>query len=529
MVKNVLTIVFTLAALAVAADDLRVSVRYVSADHVYVDKGRAAGLQVGDTLKIESTARHGVVLLEVLFVADHSASCGFLGEPVLLRKGETAVRVGTRQSTQQESTADTLMSEKAKPVPPPLTQKTVASKSLKTMRLRGTATAGLSSYRDNSRTLNEPDFGLRINAQDLLDGKMHFRLRWRSRYYLRDGYSAGLPEDEWRHRLYEASLEYQPVTSTRIRAGRILAGSFSAAGFLDGVLLSQSLSENWSAGLYAGSQPDYRDNSLDTDTRKGGLFAAYKKEFSAGRRFEHTLAIAASYHLGEIDREMLFTRNSFYTSRWSLYQMLEVDYNRAWRMEKSGTTFTLSSLYLSARYSFNADLSAGLSYDTRRSYYTWQTRSLADSLFDDAARSGWRADVQWRPLRKLHIGLRGGWRERASDNAAKFASARVSARRIWKGVGAAFDLQVFDNAFSEGYYPGVTFYWDINAGWQVSGGYTIYNYKLKQAADYTRQERWQFSVLANLTQRLYWSGWLQQQNGAGPAAIWLNSGLGYRL
>jgi len=51
---------------------------------------------------------------------------------------------------------------------------------------------------------------------------------------------------------------------------------------------------------------------------------------------------------------------------------------------------SLSSLYADGRYRLTKWLTAGLSYDNRKNYWTYETRSTVDSLFDYHVRQGIR-------------------------------------------------------------------------------------------------------------------------------------------
>lgn len=65
------------------------NVRYRSADTVYLEGGRSAGLSVGDRLEI---VRDGEVVarIEIVFVSDHSSSCKVLMEQQPIETGDLA-------------------------------------------------------------------------------------------------------------------------------------------------------------------------------------------------------------------------------------------------------------------------------------------------------------------------------------------------------------------------------------------------------------------------------------------------------
>jgi len=71
----------------------RIAVRYLSADHVYLDAGLAEGVAVGDTLTVARDGR-AIATLVVVHAADHSASCTvvFAAEPVRAGDAVAAAR-----------------------------------------------------------------------------------------------------------------------------------------------------------------------------------------------------------------------------------------------------------------------------------------------------------------------------------------------------------------------------------------------------------------------------------------------------
>ena len=78
------------ASVALAEDGSAIfNVRYRSADTVYLEGGRAAGLSMGDRLEI---VRDGEVVarIEVVHVSEHSSSCKILMEQQTIETGDRA-------------------------------------------------------------------------------------------------------------------------------------------------------------------------------------------------------------------------------------------------------------------------------------------------------------------------------------------------------------------------------------------------------------------------------------------------------
>ncbi|MCB0295568.1 MAG: hypothetical protein KDG51_10115, partial [Calditrichaeota bacterium] len=81
----------------------------------------------------------------------------------------------------------------------------------------------------------------------------------------------------------------------------------------------------------------------------------------------------------------------------------------------------LSNLFISGRYQVSQPLTLGLTFDNRQNYWTYEIQSLADSLFDDALRTGLRANLSLRLPGNTNLFANGGFRKRESDKEATYS------------------------------------------------------------------------------------------------------------
>jgi len=65
-------------------------IKYISANHVYLDGGIDDGISTGDTLKVLNKTKISA-LLKVIYVSAHSASCEVINSRVTLKTGMSAV------------------------------------------------------------------------------------------------------------------------------------------------------------------------------------------------------------------------------------------------------------------------------------------------------------------------------------------------------------------------------------------------------------------------------------------------------
>ncbi len=87
-----LTLALALVSVALAAAGPSYKVRYRTPTNVYLDAGRAAGLAVGDRLRVMD-AQTVVAELEVVYAAEQSASCKVVSETRPVRVGDVVVPV----------------------------------------------------------------------------------------------------------------------------------------------------------------------------------------------------------------------------------------------------------------------------------------------------------------------------------------------------------------------------------------------------------------------------------------------------
>ncbi len=387
-----------LPAVVVHAAEVTCQVKYLSAENVYLDAGGLRGLVVGLRGQV---VRGGEAIgeIEVVFVADHSASCTVASRVQDFVAGDSVVFTVTEQAPVVVPA----------PVPVP------------TRRQRSQATAG--NYQPPRRQTRSRlrgsvavqwDHGQETNGQDLqtnmylLPFRLQMRDVWRGfdfrtrgtvRRITRRGFRGATPHQEWRNRIQEVSLVRDDRRlKWNFALGRIGGRMSNAAGPFDGVSASLR-ARNWlRVGAFGGFAPTWADLGFGTDDQLAGGYMYFNWRTESGRVLDMVTSAIGRYHKGEVSREYLTM-----TTTWrgngglSLVQAAEVDVNRKWRYTAAGTRLTLSSLALTGRYRFNRRVTINMGYDDRDPVRTWQTHSLPDSLFRNAGRKGWRSGVRWRP------------------------------------------------------------------------------------------------------------------------------------
>lgn len=439
-----------------SAQTITLSVKYVSPELVYLDGGRVAGIATGDTLGV---LRGDVQIARIVitFAADYSAAGQVIEQKFKPEKGDIT-RI-TKHHVARDAGA-TAAPSKERAAPP---RRLERSRTAESMPTRATGNIVMQWYhsRDGSPAgyrYNRPGARINLKVRNLL--APHYNLEIRARSRLNDRsyrLHSGIPMREWQNRIYTLAFSYDDQQASRsFRIGRILTNALSGMGYIDGLMLQQRLSQTIHAGIMAGTPPHWQNARFQTALHKYGLYLQVLGG-SGSNRYTGTLGAAGEYHGATVSRELIYVQNAVNSRHWDLFQSAEIDLNRDWRKNEASGSLELSNLYLNLNFRLLERLSAGLSLDDRKNYLTWEIRSLADSLFDDAMRYGVRANVNLRIGSSWNTFVNAGLRQRETDSegtysfAAGLQNRRLSRLNLNLGLHAAG----FFNNVSDGYYGSI--------------------------------------------------------------------------
>ena len=463
-----LVLVFVSAVAGHAQEMPSPSVKYRSADTVYLDSGRAAGLSVGDRLEV---VREGLAVadLEIVFVAEHSASCRILVERESIRAGDEVLMVeaagagskdpavGAASSAGDGPTASEPISASDMPAP----AESIASRYQRpSTRVSGSAAIELESFTDDSGAgldFQRTQLRLNLRVRDIGGTPLQMRVRIRGQENRRSRpFSTGAPESESRNRLYEAALLWAPPEGRfKVQAGRIGTSPFVSIGFIDGVVGQVRLTRSFDLGAFYGSQPRTDEITFESLGQKYGGYA----RFSAlprgyGSAFQLYLAGIREEGKEDVSRDYVAVETHYTPGgRWSVFQRAEVDMNQGWRKELSESSTQLSLFSLTVNAQLTAASRLSISYDRNERYRTEDTRYLPDELFDELARQGLRARLVFGKVRGLQVSFNGGVRQRDDDEDDTYSYGlgllhpNVAAWGLMLGA----DLLGYSNRYTDGY------------------------------------------------------------------------------
>jgi hypothetical protein len=510
-----------------AAEGRRFRVKYRSATSVYLDGGRADGLEVGHRLRVVAGGSP-VGEIEVVYVAEQSASCRVLSESRPVRAGDEAVSLAAPSPSPEPARAavPAAPAQGAPPVVAPATATPTARGPW--ARVRGAATLGY--YRSWDRTDSGLDYQQRTARLDLrvdqIAGEpLSFTLRARSRLDLRARtLSTRTPQSERTDRLYEVGLRYEPPSDrVGLEAGRIGIYRFVGVGYLDGALARYRPRGGVQLGLFGGRVADIEGLGWNGTGSKYGAFVrlAPPGRYTAGG-YEATLAWVRENADGDVSREYL-SLESFLGggARWSFTERAELDLNRGWRKGATGRAYQLSNVSLAGNLRLAPSSWVVVSYDGRRNYRYYQNRIVPEEVFDDLLHQGLRAALT--VARPSGFGASAGFGMSLKEkdprhpeldvaNAYSF-NAGLRANVFGSGLSAGVDGSGFSNGYADGGLLTTRLGWRARAGHLVDLSYGYSRYRVRDLEQDRRTQWLRLVGRAELVRRLYLSGDFEYDTG----------------
>ncbi len=216
-------------------------------------------------------------------------------------------------------------------------------------------------------------------------------------------------------KIYDLNLKYEFDESTIIWIGRYLNRKITNISVVDGVQFQKSF-PFLTIGLVAGSRPDFYNFGINTKLFEYGIYLNRTDQVGSNA-MENTLAYFEQTNDFKTDRRFVyFQHNNNLINKTNLFASTEID---IYKVENGSaeSNFSLTSLYLSARYTPIEELSFSLSYDARKNIIYYETfKSLVDSILENETRQGFRARTIIRPWNSIYLTLQYGYRYSKSDS-----------------------------------------------------------------------------------------------------------------
>jgi len=443
-------------------------VKYRSMGNVYLEGGRAQGLNVGDTLRVKA-GESIVAELEVIYVAEHSASCRVVSESRPVSAGDEAFALTARATATAAAASSPRVEAAPATAAPALTATPTPTPSVRGTawaRVRGGASLGY--YRSWDESESALDFQQRtgrvdLGLTDIAGQPLSLSLRGRSRQDIRARtLSLRTPQSERNDRLYELALRYDPPSDAlQFEVGRVGIYNFVGVGYLDGGIVRVRVRPRLRLGAFGGRAADYEGFGFASEGTKYGAFV----NLSQGGRYatggyDVALAFVHENAEGDVSREYVSLESRFGSgSRWSLFERAELDLNRGWRKDVSGSSLQLSNVSLSGNLRLGTTANAFVSYDGRRNFRYYQNRLVPEDVFDDLLHQGLRAGVNVFRPGGFGATLGAGMSLKEEDprhpelniaNAYSFNGGVRHANLFGRGLSVGLDASGFSNGYTDG-------------------------------------------------------------------------------
>ena len=451
MSKNLLKkFIFLFGLLIISGSVCGVEVTYLSHETAYINAGSDLGLQLGDTLKVF----HGDSLRAVIVVSNissTSSACAIIETFGEIRAGDVV-----------EVTLSHPIEKKQMEIRESGKTETVISKTAN--RLDGYISVQNYYQRDmtgSSLSYIQPSVVSKVKIEQFAGKDLTLSIKHRSRLTHRSrSLSTSMEKDQWYHRVYEVALESNKKSSWNWRLGRQAVYEVRGIGFIDGLLIERNLTARTKIGVAGGFEPDRLTTDISFDRKKVGLYVGWENDPLSAHVFRFSGGVAGSYIDANINREFFaFSSTYRYTRLFSLNVSSEVDVNRNWRKERSGSSLALSNVYLNARYNPWESLSLYTSYDRRENYFDYTYRYTADSLFDDDVFENWRVGTTIKVSSDIRFNGYGGirFREGIAEN-NRFASGSLLYNRFPQpGQAVTIRMAYVHSEFTTGYRPSISY------------------------------------------------------------------------
>lgn len=279
-------------------------------------------------------------------------------------------------------------------------------------------------------------------------------------------------------KIYNLNLKYAFNANTKAWLGRKINPKLSSMGAIDGLQFEKGFG-SFTAGIVAGSRPDWEDYSFNAKLFQAGAYINHHHKSEEGS-MQTTLAFVEQTNKGNTDRRFVYVQHVnmlvkklyfFGSGEFDLYKQVD---------GQQESVFNLTNLYLSLRYRMLKKLSVSFSYSARNNIIYYETyKSFVERLLEMETLQGFILSANYRPFKFVSVGARAGYRDRKSDdNPSKNLYAYMSFSKLpFLGLSANINTILLETSYLKGQVYGARLYRDFMKGKiNTSAGYRNVNY-----------------------------------------------------
>ena len=414
---NILFFLLTTVSFAQSVTDTLVlgSVSYKSTQNIYVKFDNTDGINVGDTLFVKINSD---LIPAVIVNSKSSTSCaGQSMDDINLELNEKIFARAIIVIENKEQVPDAVigistMNPGTQVVNPIKKFKIDSVKSKLSGRISIQSYSNISNM---SRSLNYQRwrYTFQLNANYIAGSNLSYSQYINFAYRASDWSS--ISSDLFKAiRVYDLALKYNFGKFSSVWLGRHLNSKISNISAVDGIQFEQAIS-TWSFGLVAGSRPDFNNMELNIKLFEYGGYVNKTDNYAEGS-MSNTLSYFVQTNDYKTDRRFIYVQHSSSVIPLTrLFLSSEIDlYKKEMGVGKGD--ISLTSLFASVNIRASDAFSFMFSYDARKNVIYYETfKSIADSIYENETRQGFRTRVTLRPIGNLYLGGNYGYRFRPGD------------------------------------------------------------------------------------------------------------------
>jgi hypothetical protein len=466
---------------AIKTQDLKIQVKYVLKDVVYLNAGSESGLFAGEILIIrrDEKGTTDIAEIELESIASISAAGKILSSKSAVLPGDqayissqspTAVQQAELQKAKENSPSN-VSSEQNNRKHTSGTQKDIN-------RIRGRFGVDFNALQLSGSGIDSSQFGfmLRMDASRIGGSYWNIRGYYRGRIQSHKERLGGDTLTDLINRTYHLGIYYENPSSRWIAgAGRIYVPWAASLSTIDGFYLGRRFGKQ-TAGVFGGTTPDPSSWNYNQDRKLAGIFVNTERGSFESLRFSSTSGIALSRLRWAPDRQFGFFENGiFYKQFLSIFSNIEMDFRTA--SQNSGKQqVVLSRSYVTVQIQPHKMISFDISENYFRNIPSFDTRLIATGLVDKFLYQGLTGGIRLSLPYQIGIWGNTGRSSRTGDPKASwnYLGGASMDNILQSGIRAEYRHSRFDSSFGGGTYQsfgvkreiGSTLHLDLQAGQQ---------------------------------------------------------------
>lgn len=480
MIKLALLLALPAAVFAQSAELRSIfRVKYVAEGVVYLDGGRAAGLEKGQRLTIkrsglselpsggaaEVRATRILGEVEVVSLAESSAVCEIRRQSEPWSAGDLAYlsneAVETRLRQQVAAGArrypvvvafndgDPLDEEQRTTVPRPRLPEVNRARG----RI-GLDYSSISSHDQTNSRSTQLGLLLRMDVTRIGGTYWNFQGNFRGRLNSRSNPTGPETLRDLVNRTYQVGFTYaNPGSKWQMGIGRLYVPWATSLSSVDGGYLAYRLSGHMTTGFFAGSSPDPTSWNYDPRRRQAAAFVGFEGGGFQSVHVSSNIGMGVNSLGWKVERHFAYMESNLNVrQKFSVYNALEVD--RVKSPLPSGHLTGVSRSFTTARFQPHRVLSLDLSHNYFRDVPTFDalliSTGLVDKLLFQGFSGGGRVQLPKRVALYASVGLSNRTGDTRSSGNRLYG---VTLGNIWRtGIRADVRYSEFDGAFGSGRY-----------------------------------------------------------------------------